>query len=203
MTEGDKRLYEYEMDTLLDGIEVPVGTILHGDHCCSDDYHKFCLENYFNSLLNVIRTADLSLPRSTIGKGQKSYWSEYLSVIKCRSIESFELWLLHGKPSSGPIFSAKKDAYYKYKIELRRAQRTNDAKQSESLYNDLVDKDPLSFWKKWKRTSQTVVPPVTRIDGCSSDHDISNAFRNNFEKIFTNTGSPAHDKLNPVWTGLF
>ena len=67
------------MDELLGIIHVPTD-ILHGDRLCSCTSHCHSIEQYFQSLLDVIILAESFLPKKTPrGKGGRDYWNDVLS----------------------------------------------------------------------------------------------------------------------------
>ena len=40
----------------------------------------------------------------TIDSFFKSYWDEEMSELKCRSIDTHQIWVAFGRPSSDPIY---------------------------------------------------------------------------------------------------
>ena len=88
LSEDDLKSYEAEMAHLLDTIQVPVHT-LHGDRNCSSLSHLLEVENYFQSLLEVVFIADSHIPRNpNRGKTGKGFWNDSLTNLKTNSIES-------------------------------------------------------------------------------------------------------------------
>ena len=105
------------MEDNLDNLNIP--DILHGNKMCDDSMHIGCIESYYNEIVNCIRVADEILPRRKPGT-RKDYWNAKLSSLKHDSIVAHDLWKLSDRPTNGPVFDAKKSAYFKYKLFLRK-----------------------------------------------------------------------------------
>ena len=194
--------YEEIMEALLDSIQVPSG-IVHGDQYCCNDQHLFEIEQYFESILNVLMIADSYLPRKPPGKKGKGFWSDSLTRLKNDSIESYDRWCMGGKPTSGVLNDRRKSCHYEYKSELRRQRRLYAAQQSDSLSGKLLDKGYVGFWKEWRRASQVQCPLVNRIEDSITEPDISETFKSYFSQIYSNNSTEAHVKLRTEFDERF
>ena len=196
LTDEELFVYRDVMDTALDNLQVPSG-ILHGDKSCTCPSHKVDLEKYYQMLVDTVIIADSFLPRkSPKGKGGKDFWSDSLTQMKSDSISSYNEWQSAGRPSSGPFFEKRKSCHYLYKTELRRQRRQCASENSEALGQKLLDKDYRSFWKDWKRESQTRAPLVNRIGDSISEPDICKTFKNFYEQIYGEDDTEAHRSPN-------
>ena len=54
------------------------------------------------------------------------------------SKDSYDLWVVYGKPCSGVLFDLMKDAKYKYKLAIRNAVRNYEHKFTDELYDHLL-----------------------------------------------------------------
>ena len=89
------------------------------------DDHNLVIEQYFQSLVNILEISHSSLPKkSSQGKMGKDFWSDSLTRLKDDSVAAFNTWSSSGRPSSCPIFDRKKHCHYLYKAELRRQRRS-------------------------------------------------------------------------------
>ena len=142
-----KKKYENVMTEYLDSITVP--NVLHGYHLCSNTDHIFLIEKYYNDLIDCIKSADTCLPRCkpTV---QKQYWNENLNILKNDSIVAHDFWKLSNCPRSGPIFEAKKDSHYKYKLYLRKCRNDFNQSDEDKLNADLANGNMNKFWKSYK-----------------------------------------------------
>ena len=96
------------MEDLLDSIHVP-SHLFHGDLLCGSAAHMLEIENYFQSLLEVVVIADSHIPRNpNSGKSGKGFWSDKLTQLKKDSVIAYEKWRGAGRPSSGSLFECKK-----------------------------------------------------------------------------------------------
>ena len=124
------------MESLLDSIQVPSG-IVHGDKYCSNGHHLFEIEQYFESILDILLIADLYLPRKPPGKKGKGFWTDSLTRLKSDSVTSFNRWCTGGKPVSSVLHERKKSCHDEFKSELRRQRRLYAAQQSDNLSGKL------------------------------------------------------------------
>jgi hypothetical protein len=134
------------MSAKLDKINVPSHDILHGDSWCINDDHKYHIETYYCDIVEAVLYADNFLPRTVVGS-QKSCWSATLRELKNKSMDCHNHWKVTGLPRSRPVFDCKLDCHYKYKIAVRNAPKLNKEKNSEQLFENLLNKDSVSFWK--------------------------------------------------------
>ena len=184
--------YEQVMESCLDKIHVP--HILHGHYSCNDSNHIFTIEKYYSDIVHCIQMADLQLPRST-PTTTKGYWSEELNALKHDSIIAHDFWKLNGCPRVGPIFEAKKNAYYRYKLRLKESKSTFDQRGIDDLNEDLANGEHHKFWKSFKYYNHSRGGQSSRINGLNDDYDIANCFATNFKDIFSNHDTPQSSRL--------
>ena len=203
LNENDLSRYKSVMNDLLDNVQIPP-EVLHGVKICSCSSHHLVIEGYFQAIVDAVETADSVLPRkSPKGKGGRDFWTESLSHLKSDSIASSNEWQLAGRPSSGPIFERKKSHHYLYKAELRRQRRLCASRKSEALSQNLIDKDYHSFWKDWRKASQTNSPPVNRIGDAVSESGITDTFKLFFQQTFGVNDTDAHRNLRQQFEERF
>ena len=195
--------YRMTMDEMLDSLYVPVD-IIHGDKLCFCENHIFHINHYYQSLLSILEVTDSLLPRkSSHGKKGKDFWSDNLTQLKKNSVDAYDQWTCDGRPSSGPSFERKKSCHYIYKAELRRQRRLFAAEKSETLSNELINKNFQKFWRDWKRLSQSKSPPVSRIGEAITEPDIASSFQTYFQNIYGDNDSEAHRNLNAEFCQRF
>ena len=195
MSKEDLVMYSNTMGEMLDSLVVPTD-IIHGDKLCFCEHHVFQITNYYHSLISVLEVADSLLPRkSPHGKRGKDFWTDNLSQLKRESVDAYDAWTADGRPTSGPSYEHKKDVHYRYKTELRRRRRVIAEERSEALGNNLMDKNFISFWRDWKRISQTKCPPVNRIGDATKERDIASVFLSYFQGIYGSNDTEAHRQL--------
>ena len=182
------------MEQRLDLIDIPYESILHGNHSCFNDEHKYHLELYYEKIIAAIAFADSHLPRSHC-MYQKLYWNDELSILKKDSIGAYRNWRQNGIQNSGPFFEQKKACHSKYKRALRLAQSNDEQSKADALYSNLLDKNQTQFWKSWRNITNVKLTPEPRIDGCVKDSDIADTFRQSFEKVYCYSDTPEQGDL--------
>ena len=199
--EGDIRLnYVKTMEQCLDNVVVP--DILHGSHLCSDTNHIGDVERYYNEIINCIKTADHQLPRFT-PTVRKCYWDQTLSELKNDSIVSHDFWKLHGCPKSGPIFEAKKNSHYKYKLYLRNCKSNRNQNHVDALNTDLANGDNNKFWRSYKYYNSNSKRGDVYINGLRSNESIANCFADSFESIYDSNDEYQSRKLKNEFDGKY
>ena len=201
--QDDLVMYRNVMGEMLDSLVIPEN-ILHGNKLCFCENHVYQINEYYCALLSVLEVADSLLPRkSPHGNRGKDFWTENLTQLKRESIEAYNMWSNDGRPSSGPSFERKKHCHYVYKAELRRRRRLMAAEKSDALGSKLMNKDFTSFWRDWKKLSQSKCPPVNRIGDATKEPDIASVFQSYFQGIYGENNTDAHRDLQRQFTDRF
>ena len=153
------------------------------DHMCDDDNHRRDIEVYYNEIIHCLSvSADECIPRIP-ASALKHYWSETLDELKLNSKSTFDIWSACGRPFSGYLYSMMKDAKYKYKLAIRDAMRTYEARYNDDLCDYLLQKDMNSFWRTWSHKVCNKVTNVHTIDNKSCDSEIAEIFADKFKMI--------------------
>ena len=194
--------YANTMKVNLDAISIPFHSILHGSQCCDSVEHIYCIEEYYCAIVDAISNADKLLPRSKPGVS-KDYWNVDLTNLKAASFDAFIIWRDSGKPSSGPIFDLKKSANSRYKLAVRKAQKTFDKGRSDTIHNDLVNRNSTRFWKSWQELHGKKGDVSARINGKIDSTDIANEFATNFREIYDEANSDQAKRLSDDFRSLF
>ena len=192
--------YENVMNECLERITIPC--VLHGNHVCNDSSHLLNIEKYYNDILNCLRISEQQLPRCkpTV---KKSYWNDELSSLKNDSIVAHDYWRLNNCPRSGPIFEAKKHAYYKYKLFIRDCKTRKDQAHVDKLNEDLLSGDHDKFWRSFKYFNNSKSSQSARVGGLSNDTAIADCFALNFSSIFKSTNNEQSKKLRDKFKSLY
>ena len=63
------------------------------------------------------------------------------------------------------------------------------------MYNDLINKDGISFWQKWNSLNKSRVTLVTRISGETDPKGIAETFASYFESVYGGHDTDIHQTL--------
>ena len=188
------------MDDCLNSIIIP--QILHGEHVCNDPSHSIAIEKYYNDLMRCIRISEQQLPRCK-PTTRKLYWNQELNSLKNDSLVAHDFWKLNGCPKSGPIFEAKKNAHYRYKLCIRNNKNNHDQEQVDSLNEDLLRGDHDKFWKSFKFFNYSKSSQTARINGLNDDNAIADCFAHCFNDIYKSANSAESVKLHGKFEKLY
>ena len=198
---GDVRVnYENVMEECLNSISVPIS--LHDDCICNDTDHISSIEKYYLDIVKSIYIADLQLPKCTPSL-QKTYWNEQLTILKNDSITAHEYWKISSFPRTGPIFEAKKQSHYAYKLYLRKCQSGFNQSRMDSLNEDLVAGHQNKFWNSYKHFNYSNSKTTSYIDGLNDDSDIANCFASNFKHIYETRNVEKSNKLKSEFLTMY
>ena len=187
-------LFREAMSQNLNTIVVPFNEIIHGDKCCLDDSHKCSLENYYDKIMSAVINAESLLPK-TDPNCQRSFWDDNLNELKQNSITCSQNWKRLGCPKSGPIFECWKKCHYTYKSEIRRNKSAHDKVVTNAMHHDLVNKNGVSFWKKWNSLNRSGDSLPSRINGETDAKGIANTFASHFESVYGDNDTHIHRSM--------
>ena len=193
--------YTSTMETALDLISF-WPCILHGSFLCTDNCHKYHIEEYFNHIVNAIKTADSILER-TNSRALKPYWSPQLTKLKQESFSTHRAWLQADKPSSGILHDDYIHARQNYRKCLRLEKRRSSEKANDKMLDGLLNKNSVGFWRTWNSINRVKDPLPARIDGHMDDSGISNHFADVFSGIYENRDIDSHDSLRSDFYSCF
>jgi len=69
--------------------------------------------------------------------------------LKQESKETYDLWVLCGRPRNGSMYELMESAKYKYKLAIRDAVKSFENRFSDELFEHLLSKDLNGFWRMW------------------------------------------------------
>ena len=189
-----KSMFKDKMTECLANIQFSPHDILHGNKCCSETPHLFAIENYFSSIVEAVLQAESVLPR-TDPNVQRSFWNDDLMELKQASIDCNNNWKGLGRPRSGPAFECRQKCHYAYKSAIRKSKSENEKQKSNQLYEDLLDKNGVAFWKKWNEVNKVGNPLSSRINGVTDEQNIANEFASYFESVYSGSEDPVYLNL--------
>ena len=167
-----------------------------------NDVCKRAIDEYYPKFVDALINASTATVPVIKVNGLKHWWSDELTELKQKSIDTFRIWKDAGKPRSGMVFDMYLQNKYAYKLCIIRMKNDSEHVISNDLYDALVEKDKASFWKIWnskfnieKRNKPLTVNNLTNplaIAEAFSDYfgsvcqPNSNAFNTSKREIFEN-----------------
>jgi len=99
-----------------------------------------------------------------------------------------------GRPRSGPIFLARNQAKYKFRLHIKNCKEKEKLLVTDKLSSELCSKNPKSFWKTWKSKFK-VKDRTPTVNGLRNDDSIANFFAESIKKTCTPNCSQKNDVL--------
>jgi len=150
--------------------------------CYSDDSEKFIESTYEKIICTLQSSASQFVPAHKVGF-YKFWWTQELSCLKEKAIESDKLWKASGRPRSGPIFNKRRADKCAYKAGVRRNQSESADVYSNELHDALLAKRGNEFWKCWNSKFNKRVVSCRQVDGLADNHQIADKFKEHFIKL--------------------
>lgn len=126
-----------------------------------------------------------------------------MSQLKNDSIVAHDSWVINGSPRSGPVFEAKKHAYYRYKLAIRKHKLNQDQKRVDDLTYDLIEGDQNKFWRSFKYFNNSKASTSSRINGLTDNVQIANCFADSYSQIYRSNdmtqSTVLHNKFNTLY----
>ena len=97
-----------------------------------------------------------------------------------QSIEIQRLWLDHGQPRNGPIYTERLKIHANYKREIKLAKMAPKQAALNRLHSAMASKDTEGFWKNWRSVYANKSQNAPVINGNSSKESITEAFKVSF-----------------------
>jgi len=69
--------------------------------------------------------------------------------LKDKSIETHNMWVACGRPTSGPVYQTRCKATAQYRRGLRCKHKITEGRISNDLHEQSLSKDCKKFWKTW------------------------------------------------------
>ena len=118
--------YKLILDELLKDIYLPYDVINCKNFLCSD-YTSFITENLDSIIDIIVLSASLTIPRvKKFNNKKRAGWNKYVKYFKDRSIFWNRLWIQAGRPQTGNLFSARKEARKNYHESIKFILKNKD-----------------------------------------------------------------------------
>jgi len=162
-------------------------SIFHSFACCANSTlcnnssHELDIKIYYSEIIHALTiAADGTIPK-VAKSALKHYWSAALTDLKQKSEETYDLWVLCGRPRNGFMYELMKSAKYKYKLAIHDAVKSFKNRFSDKLYEHLLSKDLNGFWRMWFAKTSKKILSVSNVDGKTSSRDIAGTFKTKFD----------------------
>ena len=148
------------------------------------DAMKF-IENCYNKVVCIsAESADQTIPK-LCQRTLKYWWSDELTALKNNAIDSNNLWIAAGKPSSGITAENRKRDKYSYKLAIKKQKKNEISGITESLYESLLTKNSTNFWTTWKSKLGSPNSLPKKVNGKGNERDIAEEFAVYFADVCT------------------
>ena len=108
------------------------------------------IDNLLEELVNVLKKAEKVVPKTKFKRNLKPYWCPILNDLKANKVLIYREWCAAGKPRSGVLFRAHKQAESTFRKKLKQISREYESeKVLQASKSAELDKN--EFWRILKR----------------------------------------------------
>ena len=148
------------------------------------DAIKF-IEILYNKVVCILaESADQTIPK-LCPRALKYWWLNELIALKNNAIDSNNLWIAAGKPSSGVTAENRNRDKYSYKLEIKKQNKNEISGITDSLYESLLTKNSTNFWTTWKSKPGSPKSLPKKVNGKGNERDIAEEFAVYFADVCT------------------
>lgn len=153
------------------------------DKMCNNLDHRNVINNLYQSIVSAMRQAAVdsraTIPRKTVNNKCILGWNKHVSLYHQQARYDYQMYILYGKPESGPIFEQMQLSRKIFKSRLKYCQGNQEQIRMDILASQHNAKHFSKFWNGTKKLNGKMSLPVS-IDGVSDPTCIANVFRDQF-----------------------
>ena len=154
------------------------------------------LDHIVEQIIAAIKKAEVNIPKSKYTPNVKPYWTDELSALKRKKIESYRSWVTAGKPRSWENYLYKQ--YKKDKINFaKKIRRVCREYENQEILNivQTCEVNRNMFWKLVNnvRAQKSQDPISIKDEKGVVRHELTEVL-NVWEKHFGKLGTPRHDE---------
>lgn len=153
------------------------------DGLCNDPAHTSIIDSFYGKIVSALSQSSIDSvggDRKPIYKGKCVMgWNKHVSSAHRQARLDYEMYILYGKPSSGPVFDRMTLSRKIFKSRLKFCQNNQDQLKMDQLASEHSSKNFKNFWKGTKKLNGSVSLPAC-VSGASEPSDIANIFKDHF-----------------------
>ena len=159
--------------------------------CNHDKESQAVVDIIYNLIVEMLQKSQSEAIPTIAVNALKFWWDQELDVLKEESCNKDKLWRDANCPRSGKCFDNYKDAKYKFKSAIRRKREIEKLGISDSLYENLLQKNSQKFWKTWRTKVKGLCNLPTSIGNVENQTEIADNFAKFYSGICT-----SNDQVN-------
>lgn len=175
--------YSEICDKLLSKLDLESELCHCGNNMCLDTGHRTYIDNFYHSIVNSLCDAATSSHSHSVPKLRRGKtvtgWNKYVHSAHREARLYFQLWVLHGKSSSGYYYDNMCRTRSTFKAKLKWCQNNQLQIKMDIMASLHFNKNFGKFWKETNKLNPKSSLPVS-VDGVSEPRHIANLFKESF-----------------------
>lgn len=190
------------IDFNLQNVMLDDNTILCQDTSCSTDLHKDSLDDYFESLMQVLINSGKHLPQtcSPDKATRVPGWNDLVKPYRDDAIFWKYIYDQMGKPRTGWVAQIMRRTRGQYHYALRRARSQKEQIKKHKLLQSMCSSDR-DFFNEIKRIRGHAKTVSSTIDGLHDNEQIADKFSSKYQKLYNSNPSDTNE-LNHMMDSL-
>jgi hypothetical protein len=189
-TEGDLLRYRQQLSTRLQGIALPVESLLCRDVHCSDSNHFMLLEKYSCSIVDACLTAArTTIPLTGLPECRNSKcvpgWVDMVEPARQTSMFWHNMWVSCGRPRDGEVAAIMRRTRAAYHYAVRDIKRNTEDIVKQKFAEAVLQNKDRDLWNEVHKIRGKRLCCSSSVDDCYTDSNIANLFYQKYEDLYT------------------
>jgi exonuclease III len=153
------------------------------DNCgktCNNSTHLSLISKFYNDIIKSIQTAAKLTSASKMYNNKVTGWNYHVLPLYNNAREAPKAWLLHGSPTSGPVYDEMTIKRKSFKNKLCWCQRNQEKIKMDIIASHRSTGNFSQFWKETNKLSYKQTRPMS-VNGLHKEKDIANMFSKQFK----------------------
>ena len=154
---------------------------------CKDSEHIRHIDEYYNSLCNVLtEVSKITIPTCRYKCAQEFIvpgFNEHLKELHDQARQCYLSWRSIGRPRTGDVHNDMRVSRLRFKYALRQCRSNEEMMRADALALSLKNKDSTSFWKDVSKMANSKVPLASKVGDSVGSVEITDMWQTHFSDL--------------------
>ena len=176
------------MSHLLNGITLPVYTLLCADLRCHDVSHFKALNTYAQHITDAcLNAAKSCIPQTCDRQSSRRLpgWSDHVQPLRDKSLFWHTMWLDCNRPKTGVVADCMRRTRAAYHYAIRRLKKDEESITRERIADAILNDEGRNFWSEIKKLRSQKTSSSRIIDGQTDASSIASLFAAKYRELYS------------------
>ena len=187
-TDTDCSNYRFALSHLLNGITLPVDTLLCADLRCHDVSHFKALNTYAQHITDAcLNAAKSCIPQTCDRQSSRRLpgWSDHVQPLRDKSLFWHTMWLDCNRPKTGVVADCMRRTRAAYHYAIRRLKKDEESIIRERIADAILNDEGRNFWSEIKKLRSQKTSSSRIIDGQTDASSIASLFAGKYRELYS------------------